>query len=119
MIVAAGVVPAIGLYHTRKGWERDFLDDVETDDLSADQRRWLGRLGVTGFLARAFVSFVVAGFLAEAAIEFDAQDAVDLDGALREMASVGEGRNVLWLTAAGFVMAGLYDMVTFRRQRLG
>ena len=119
VVLAAAVVAAIGLYHARKGWERDFLDDVETDDLSVDQRRWLGRLGVVGFLARGFVLFVVAAFLVEAAIEYDADEAVGLDGALREMASVGQGRALLLATAAGFVMAGLYDMVTFRRQRLG
>ncbi len=118
VVAVAAVVGLIGIYHARKGWRFDFLDDVDTDDLTRGQRRWLGRLGMGGFLARGYVLVVVAGFLMEAAIEYDPDEAVGLDGALRELASVGQGRILLAVTAVGFVVAGVYDMITFRRQRL-
>ena len=57
-------------------------------------------------------------FLLEAAVGVDPRDAVGLDGVLRELAEVGEGRILLHVTAVGFVLAGAYDMTTIRRQRL-
>lgn len=118
VVLAVGVVVVAG-YHFHKGVTYGFVNDLDTTDLSADHERWLGRLGVGGFTARAFVLAVVAFFLAKAAVEFDPDEAVGLDGALREFSSVAYGRVVIVLVGVGMVLAGLYDMVTFRRQQLG
>ena len=117
-IIIALVVVIVAGYHLHKGVTYAFVDDLDTTDLSDDQEEWLGRLGVTGFIARAFVLAVIAFFLAKAAIEFDPQEAVGLDGALREFASVSYGRVIIVLVGVGLSIAGLYDMVTFRRQEL-
>ena len=68
--------------------------------------------------ARAFVLAVIAFFLTKAAIQFDSDEAVGLDGALREFVTVAYGRVVIVLVGVGMTIAGIYDMVTFRRQRL-
>ncbi len=117
-ILIALVVVVVAGYHLHKGLTYGFVDYLDTDDLSAAQKEWLGRLGVGGFVARAFVLAVVAFFLAKAAIEFNAEEAVGLDGALREVASVAYGRVVIVFVGVGMVVAGAYDMATFRRQRL-
>lgn len=117
-IVIALVVVVVAGYHLHKGLTYGFVDDLDTDDLSPRQEEWLGRLGVSGFVARAFVLAVIAFFLAKAAVEFDPDEAVGLDGALREFASVTYGRVVIVFVGVGLVVAGVYDMVTFRRQQL-
>ena len=117
-LVIAGVVVVVAGFHAHKGVTYDFLDDIDTDDLAPTERRWLGRFGVGGFVARAFALLAVAFFLAKAAIEFDPDEAVGLDGALRELMMVSSGRWLAVVMGLGLVVAGLYDMVTFRRQRL-
>lgn len=117
-VVIAVIVVIVAGYHLHKGLTYGFVDDLDTDDLSDEQEDRLGRLGVTGFVARAFVLAVVAFFLAKAAIEFDPDEAVGLDGALREFASVAYGKVVIVFVGLGLAVAGVYDMVTFRRQQL-
>ncbi|MEO6651862.1 MAG: DUF1206 domain-containing protein [Ilumatobacteraceae bacterium] len=117
-IVIALVILVVAGVHLRKGLGRTFIDDINTSDLSPGAEAWLGRLGVGGFVARAFVLAVVAWFLARAAIDFDPNEAVGLDGALRRLASGSYGRVVIVFVGVGMVIAGVYDMVTFRRQQL-
>ncbi len=105
-------------YHLHKGLTYGFVDDLGTTDLSPSAERWLGRLGVGGFAARAFVLAVVAFFLAKAAVQFDPDEAVGLDGARREFASVTYGRVVIVFVGIGMMIAGASDMFTFRRQQL-
>jgi hypothetical protein len=117
-ILIALIVLIVAGYHLHKGLTYGFVDDLDTDDLSSEQEEWLGRLGVGGFAARAFVLAVIAFFLTKAAIQFDSDEAVGLDGALREFVTVAYGRVVIVLVGVGMTIAGIYDMVTFRRQRL-
>ncbi len=117
-LAVAVVIVIVAAFHLHKGLARTFIDDIDTADLSPGAEAWLGRLGVLGFVARAFVLAVVAWFLAKAAIEFDPAEAVGLDGALREFVSVSYGKVVIVLVGVGLVIAGIYDMVTFRRQQL-
>lgn len=117
-LAVAVVIVIVAAFHLYKGLTRTFIDDIDTADLSQGAETWLGRLGVLGFVARAFVLAVVAWFLAKAAIEFDPTEAVGLDGALREFVSVSYGKVVIVLAGVGLVIAGIYDMVTFRRQQL-
>lgn len=117
VLIAIGILVVAG-YHVHKGVTYGFVDDLYTGDLTNRWVRRLGRLGVGGFIARAFALLVVAFFLAKAAIEFDSDEAVGLDGALREFVELTFGRIVIVIVGLGLLIAGLYDMVTFRRQRL-
>lgn len=117
-LIIALVVVVVAGYHLHKGLTYGFVDDLDTTDLSPSAEKWLGRLGVGGFVARAFVLAVVAFFLAKAAVQLDPAEAVGLDGALREFASVTYGRVVIVFVGIGMIVAGAYDMFTFRRQQL-
>lgn len=120
LIVAAvgiGIIVIAG-YHVRKGVTYDFIDDLETDDLDDEEERWLGRFGLGGFVARGVVLGLSGWFLIRAAVQFDPSDAVGLDGALRRLADLTHGRVILVAVSLGLVIAGAYDMATFRRQRM-
>lgn len=112
------VVLIVAAYHLRKGLTYDFVDDLATDDLDESTERWIGRFGVGGFVARAVVLAVSGWFLIRAAVRFDPSEAVGLDGALRQLTEVTYGRAVLGAVSVGLLVAGVYDMATFRRQRM-
>ncbi len=116
--VVAVIVAAVAAFHVRKGVRYEFVDDLDTDDLSTRTERWIGRAGVAGFVARAIVLGVAAWFLLRSAIRFDPSEAVGLDGALRELAAADLGRGVLLAVGLGLAIAGCYDMATFRRQTM-
>lgn len=117
-IAVALVILIVALYHCWKGVTFRFVDDLDTTDLDRRTERWIGRLGALGFVARGLVLGVVGGLLLEAAIGFDPDEAVGLDGALRQLADVMYGRLLLGVVGIGLIVAGLYDMITFRRQEL-
>lgn len=116
-LIAIGILVVAG-YHLYKGVTYQFVDDLDTDDLDEQHEQWLGWFGVVGFVARSFVLAATAWFLFQAALQYDADEAKGLDGALREVVTTAYGPYVLIAVGAGLVVAGLYDMVTFRRQRL-
>lgn len=110
---------AVGLYNLRKGISQDFLDEIDTDDLGPTARTALTALGTYGFAARGLMLGIAGALFAAAAWQFDPDQAAGLDDSLRTLATVAYGRWLLALASGGLIAAGLYDAVTFRRQRLG
>jgi hypothetical protein len=75
-------------------------------------------LGIVGLFARAVVFGLVAWFLVKAAVEFDPDEAVGLDGALRKLADAPYGPLLLGVTAAGLVAYGLFCVAQARYRRV-
>lgn len=71
-------------------------------------------VGIAGHLARGVVFGLVGVFLAKAALEFDADEAVGLDGALLKVAQQPYGGAILGAVAAGLVGYALYCVVQAR-----
>lgn len=119
------VVAAIGIgtiivaaYHLRKGWQTEFLDDIDTHGLSDGKQNVLGALGAIGFTARAVMLGIAGVLFLVAAWQSDSDEAAGLDESLRTLAEVAPGRIAIGAASLGLIGAGIYDMVTFRRQRL-
>ena len=66
---------------------RKFKDDLRTEQMSARTEKWVTRIGVVGYLARAVVYTLIGVFFIRAAWEFDPDEAVGLDGALQKLAA--------------------------------
>lgn len=77
-------------------------------------RGWGARAGLAGHLARAVVFTLIGVFLIKAAIDYNPQDAIGLDGALHELADATYGSYLLGLTAAGLICYALYCLVDAR-----
>lgn len=116
-LIAIGTL-GVAAYHLRKGVQQEFLDDIETDDLDDQTRAALAVAGTAGFAARALVLGLVGSLFIVATWQFDPDEAAGLDQVLRTIAEAPWGRAVLALCAVGLMSAGLYDMTTWRRQRL-
>ena len=119
LVLAVGVgTIGVGVYQLWRGFQGGFLEDIETGDLSATKRRALGGLGGTGMVARAVMLGIAGALFILAAWRYDPDEAAGLDQSLRTIAEGPFGRGLLALAALGLMAAGVYDMVTFMRQRI-
>ena len=116
-IVGAATIAVAG-YQFWKGVRQGFLDDIDDADLGPARRRLLAVLGTAGFIARALAIATAGTLFVTAALTRDPQRAAGLDDSLHTLAGAPGGRVLLTATGLGLVAAGLYDMATFRRQRL-
>lgn len=104
VLVAAAVVIGVGAYNVYEGISRGFMDKMR---VSGSRRRLVERLGVVGYVARGVVFGIAGVFLAKAAIEYDAKEAVGIDGALAELADRSLGPVLLGIVAAGLIAYAL------------
>ena len=75
-------------------------------------------VGVVGHLARAVVFALIGWFLIKAAIDYDPDKAVGLDGALAKLASSAFGPVVLGIVAAGLIAFACYSVLDARYRRV-
>jgi hypothetical protein len=111
--VGLGIFGA-GAWNLYRAVAKKFVDGWRTGAMSAAARRWGARAGVAGHAARGVVFGLIGVFLVKAAWEYDAKEAVGLDGALREVADASYGRYLLGLVAIGLICYGLFSLVDAR-----
>jgi hypothetical protein len=100
-----------GLGSLYRAISRNFKDDLHTEDMSEATRRWTTRAGVVGYLARAIVFLITGGFITKAAVEYEPDEAIGLDGALQKLAQQEFGPLLLGVVAAGLIAYGLLYVV--------
>jgi hypothetical protein len=106
--VAGAVFIGIGAWNASDGVTRTFEKAWRRHGMSATAERWAGRAGVVGHVARGIVLALIGVFAIKAAIDYNPQDAVGLDGALQKLAHQSYGPYLLGLTAAGLVAYALF-----------
>jgi fumarate reductase subunit D len=116
--IAGVVLIGISLYQGYRGVSKDFLDDSKTEEMSAGVRRWIQWIGTFGHLARMVVFALVGVFLIKAAVDYNPQKAVGLDGALAKLAQQSYGPLLLGIVAAGLVAFGVYSVSDARYRRI-
>ena len=116
--LAGAVFVGNALYQGYRGLTQDFLKDAKTGEMSTTTRRWYKTAAIFGHLARMVVFGLVGVFLIKAAIEFDPNKAVGLDGALAKLAGQPYGSALLGLVAAGLVAFALYSLADARYRRI-
>jgi hypothetical protein len=109
-LVFAGalVLIGVGVWNGYRGVTRKF------DDKWKRGPEWGVAAGVVGHLARFVVFTLIGAFAFEAALNYDPNDAMGLDGALRKLADAAYGRFLLGLTAAGLIAYGVYCFLDAR-----
>jgi hypothetical protein len=107
-------IAGAGAWNVYRALTKKFEDKWETGRMSKPERTWGSRAGVLGHLARGVVFGLIGVFLLKAAIEFDPNEAIGLDGALRKLADASYGPFLLGVTAAGLVCYGLFCLVDAR-----
>jgi hypothetical protein len=111
-LLVAGLV---NLYRSLTAKFREYLREYEVGKKARD---WVIAVGVAGHLARAAVFALVGTFVLKAAIEYDAREAIGLDGALAKLAHQPYGPILLGLVAAGLLAYALFCFVMARYAEL-
>jgi hypothetical protein len=119
IVGAAGLVMiGVALYQGYKGITQKFLDDSKTEEMSPGVRKWIARVGTVGHLARAVVFSLIGVFLVKAAIDYDPNTAVGLDGALAKLVNQPYGSVLLGIVAAGLIAFALYSLSDARFRKI-
>ena len=108
------VIIGVALYQAYQAFSDDFMDELRTEQMSPQTRVWVERIGTAGHAARAVVFSLIGVFVIRAAVQFDANEAVGLDGALQSLAQQPAGRWLLGFTALGLLLYGVYSIVRAR-----
>jgi hypothetical protein len=116
--VAGAALIGVAAYQAYKGLSQKFLDDSKTGQMSEPVRRGFTGLGVFGHVARAVVFALIGYGMIKAAIDYDPQKAVGLDGALRQLAHASYGPALLGLVAAGLIGFAAYSMADARYRKV-
>lgn len=105
---------AAAIYEARRGVRQEFMEELETGEMSTTARRTAERLGMVGLVARGVSWALIGWFLVQAAVQCDPAEAKGLDETLRSLADEGWGTALLLLVALGFIAYGAYCAVHAR-----
>jgi len=112
------ILIGVALYQGYKGISKKFLEDSNTAQMGAKTERAFTALGVFGHLARMVVFGLVGYGLIKAAMDFDPQKAIGLDGALSKLQQLSYGPLLLGVVAAGLIGFALYSMADARYRKI-
>ena len=107
-----------GLDQGYKAISQKFLEKSKTGEMSPTVKTWFTRIGVFGHLARMVVFVLIGYFLLKAAIDFNPDAAISLDGALAKLAHADYGPYLLGVVAFGLVGFGLYSLLDARYRKV-
>jgi hypothetical protein len=103
-VIAAGIVMIakvlLGKPHDQKSIE----------EAAPRQPGWVEKLGAAGYAARGAIDLAIGGFLLAAAINFDPNEAVGVDGALKRLLDHSWGNVLVLGIALGLAAYGVYSL---------
>ncbi len=116
-LVGLGLV-GIALYQGYQGITQKFFEKSKVEEMRPEVKRWIGRLGTAGHLARMVVFGLVGVFLIRAAIDYNPRKAVGLDGALAKVVHASYGSYLLGIVAVGLIAFALFSLSDARYRRI-
>lgn len=116
--IVGAMVIGEGLDQGYKGIAKKFLEKSKTEQMSPRVKRTFTRIGIFGHLARMVVFVLIGYFLIKAAIDYNPDAAITLDGALGKLAHASYGPILLGVVAAGLISFGLYSLADARYRKI-
>jgi Domain of Unknown Function (DUF1206) len=116
--IAGAVLIGVAAYQAYEGLARKFLDDAKTGEMSPAVHKGYTALGVFGHVARGVIFALIGYGLLKAAIDYDPQNAIGLDGALHKLAEASYGALLLSVVAAGLAGFALYSIAGARYRKV-
>ena len=116
--IAGAVFVCVGIYQLIRGVTQKFLDDSKTEQMNPAVKKWFVLLGTVGHIARAIVFGLVGIFLVKAAVDYKANEAIGVDGALAKLYAQTYGPWLLGAVAAGLIAFGLFSIAEARYRRI-
>jgi hypothetical protein len=112
------VLIGAGAWLAWQAYERKFLADLRTGEMSLQTRKVVTFLGRFGGIARGIVFGAAGLFLLIAAVSANAHKAKGIDATLREFTKTPAGPWLLVLVAIGLVLFGCYSWAESRWRRV-
>jgi len=116
--LAGLILIGVGIFNGYRAFTQKFEENWKTEEMSRSERVWGARLSSLGLLARFVVFTLIGGFFVKAAYQYDAKEAIGLDGALRKVADASYGPVLLGIVAAGLLCYALFCFVEARYRRI-
>lgn len=105
--IALGIL-GYGVHQFQRAYKASFMSKFDLEGVAARHRDLVRRAGQWGLAARGVVYLIVGGFLGRAALQYDPDEAVGLDGALGILQSQPAGPWLLGAVGLGLIMYGVY-----------
>ena len=116
--LAGAALIGIGLYQVYDALRGGFADDSKLGKMNSQQRRLFMAVGRVGLTARALVFGLIGYFLVATAIDFNAHQAVGVDGALARLEHQPLGPWLVGLVAVGLLTFAAFSLFEARYRRL-
>jgi hypothetical protein len=116
--LAGAVLIGVAGFQGYRAVTKDFLKESKTEEMSPKAREIIEWLGVIGHGARMIIFGLVGVFLIRAAIEYNPNAAIGLDGALQKLAHQPYGSVLLGIVAASLIAFALYSLTDARYRRI-
>ncbi len=116
--IGGGILLGVSLYQIYEAGTGAFAKDDRTGTMKPEQRRAFMLVGRVGLSARALVFALVGYFLIRAAIDFNANKAVGVDGALTRLHHEPLGPWLLGIVAVGLLAFAAFSFAEARYRRL-
>lgn len=119
-LVALGgaILIGAGIFNACRAFTQKFEEKWKSGDMSRVESDWGPRLSSVGLLARFVVFSLIGFFLVKAAYQYDAEEAIGLDGALRKIVQASYGPVLLGVAAAGLLCYALFCFFEARYRRV-
>jgi hypothetical protein len=108
----------VGIFNAYRAFTQKFEEKWKSGEMSGPERRWGARLSSVGLLSRFVVFSLIGAFLVKAAYEYDPQEAIGLDGALRKLVQASYGPVLLGIVAVGLLCYAFFCFVEARYRRV-
>lgn len=116
-IIGLSVI-GVGIHECYSGVTGKFQEAFRLREMTGARRWSVTVLGFFSFLARGLLFGLIGYFFVVAAIDYDANNAIGLDGALLTLAQSYFGKTLLFLTAVGLVCHGILSIFEARYRRI-
>ncbi len=116
-LVGLGVVGA-GFHETYSGITGNFQKNFRLREIKSGQRKIITILGILSFTARALIFFLMGYYFITAAIDYNPNEAIGMDGALLDLSQSYYGKTLLFVTAAGLVCHGVLAFYEAKYRRI-
>lgn len=118
VVIAGLIIIGTGLEQGYHGITRKFLEKSKIEQMSESVERAFTALGIVGHLARMVVFVLIGYFLVRAAIDYNPDKAVSLDGALAALGQSSYGPVLLGIVAAGLIGFAAYSIADARYRKV-
>jgi hypothetical protein len=116
-LIGLGVIGA-GVNECYSGITGKFQENFKMYKVEGINRKIITILGFLSFLARALILAMMGYFFIWAAINYNADEAIGLDGALWLLSQTYYGKTLLFITAAGLICHGILSLYEAKYRRL-